>query len=174
MNWFYSGANVKSISELDRLVKEVLLADDFNRKHLKGFSATRELRRLDTEDQKSPFTKENGWTTSTVKIPLPCERVKHDSEASAPHCCRNHRLGSSGRTANSFHLTPCRQFWKRTPTSMLERVITEVYNSDVFYGEHVKATQQPPEPGPHLETVIAALMLSSDSTDLANFGDAAF
>lgn len=76
-------------------------------------------------------------------------------------------------TANLFHLTPCQQFWKRTPTSMPEHVITEVYNSDAFYREHVKVMQQPPEPGPHLETVIAAIMLSSDLTHLANFGDAA-
>ncbi|KAF8154664.1 hypothetical protein B0H34DRAFT_860496 [Crassisporium funariophilum] len=183
MNWFYSGGNVKSISELDQLVKEVLLADDFDRKHLKGFSATRELRRLDTADQKSPFAKENGWTTSTIKIPLPCEHVKHNSEASAPTLDIpnvHHRSivktivsAFQDETANSFHLTPCRQFWKRTPTSMPERVITEVYNSDAFYGEHVKVTQLPPEPGPYLETVVAAIMLSSDSTHLANFGDAA-
>ena len=183
MNWFYSGANVKSIAELDRLVKEVLLADDFDRDHLKDFSATRELRRLDTEDQKSPFAKENGWKTSTVKIPLPCEGVKHDSEASAPtldvpnvhHRSIVETIVSAfqDETANSFHLTPCWQFWKHTPTSVPERVITEVYNSDAFYGEHVKVMQQPPEPGPHLETVIAAIMLSSDSTHLANFGDAA-
>jgi hypothetical protein len=39
MNWFYSGSNQKSIAELDRLVKEVLVQDDFDVSDLEGFSA---------------------------------------------------------------------------------------------------------------------------------------
>ncbi|PPQ82246.1 hypothetical protein CVT25_008397, partial [Psilocybe cyanescens] len=73
----------------------------------------------------------------------------------------------------SFHYTPFRSFWKPTSTSTPERVITELYNSDVFYEEHVKIMQQQPEPGqPSLENAIAAMMMWSDSTHLANFGNA--
>ena len=43
MNWFYSGSNMKSVAELDRLIKEVLLADDFDKKDLDDFNATPEL-----------------------------------------------------------------------------------------------------------------------------------
>jgi hypothetical protein len=75
-------------------------------------------------------------------------------------------------SAKLFHLTPFHLFWKPTADSVPERVITELYNSDAFYAEHEKLMKRPPEPGPHLETVIAAMMLWSDSTHLANFGDA--
>jgi hypothetical protein len=38
MNWFYSGSNQKSIAELDHLVKEVIVRDDFDVSDLEGFS----------------------------------------------------------------------------------------------------------------------------------------
>src|SRR5262245_20739224 len=44
MNWFYSGSNMKSVMELDKLVNEVILADDFDKAHLNGFNAARELK----------------------------------------------------------------------------------------------------------------------------------
>ena len=39
MNWFYTGSNQKSIAELDHLVKEVIIQDDFYVSDLEGFSA---------------------------------------------------------------------------------------------------------------------------------------
>lgn len=38
MNWFYTGSNQKSIAELDHLVKEVIVQDDFDVSDLEGFS----------------------------------------------------------------------------------------------------------------------------------------
>jgi hypothetical protein len=181
-NWFYSGSNTKSIAELDSLVNNVLLAKDFDTQHLKDFSAARELRRLDSENEDlSPFSKENGWKTSTVHLPLPAEGVKHDSEDSAPvlDIPVHHRglletitSAFQDESARYFHFIPFKMFWKSAAHSTPERVITEAYNSDAFIEEHEKISKQPPEPGPNLETVIAALMLWSDSTHLANFGNA--
>ena len=37
MKWFYSGSNLKSLGELDRLVNDLILADDFDKKDLSGF-----------------------------------------------------------------------------------------------------------------------------------------
>ncbi|KAF9555015.1 hypothetical protein CPC08DRAFT_643499, partial [Agrocybe pediades] len=51
-----------------------------------------------------------------------------------------------------------------------ERVISELYNSEAFIEEHEKIQKKPPEPGPSYETAVAAIMLWSDSTHLANFG----
>lgn len=184
MSWFYSGSNLKSVADLDRLVKEVLLAEDFDTKHLKGFSAEKELHRLDDQSEgSSPFAKENGWHNSTVKILLPSEGVKHSAEEVAPvleipnvyHRSLVEAIVSAFKDESSvsFHYTPFRSFWKPTSTSTPERVITELYNSDVFYEEHVKIMQQQPEPGqPSLENAIAAMMMWSDSTHLANFGNA--
>ena len=35
MAWFYSGSSMKSLTDLDRLIQEVLLQDDFSVKDLK-------------------------------------------------------------------------------------------------------------------------------------------
>ena len=72
MNWFYSGSNMKSVAELQSLVDNVLLADNYYHTHLKNFSAKSELRHLDGESEKDlsslPFTHKNIWKKSTVKI----------------------------------------------------------------------------------------------------------
>jgi len=46
MAWFHLGSTLKSIAELDSLVQDVLLKDDFDRTHLLNFSAARENKRL--------------------------------------------------------------------------------------------------------------------------------
>ena len=85
MNWFYSGSNMKSIAELQSLVNNVLLANDYNPEHLKNFSARSEIRRLDTEPGKGsssiPFTHKNGWKQLTVRIKLPAENVKQTKDS---------------------------------------------------------------------------------------------
>ncbi|GLB38146.1 hypothetical protein LshimejAT787_0500110 [Lyophyllum shimeji] len=50
MSWFDSGSNMKSLTELDALVNNVILAKDFDPKDLEGFSAAWELRRLDNHN----------------------------------------------------------------------------------------------------------------------------
>ena len=61
-------------------------------------------------------------------------------------------------------------FWHASPNSPPEPVITEVYNSDTFLEEHENFKSQPWEPGCNLETAIDAILMYSDSTHLANFG----
>ena len=46
MQWFYSGSTSKSLSALDDLVQDVLLATDFKREDLVGFRAAREAERV--------------------------------------------------------------------------------------------------------------------------------
>lgn len=47
MSWFYGGSQMKSLAELDSLVNDVILQEDFDKAHLHGFSAARESARLD-------------------------------------------------------------------------------------------------------------------------------
>nr|VWO95724.1 NAD-dependent histone deacetylase SIR2 [Ganoderma boninense] len=53
MHWFYTGSSMKSLAELDRLVNEVFLAEDFDREDLRNFSATTEAHRLDNAVDKA-------------------------------------------------------------------------------------------------------------------------
>lgn len=182
MNWFYGGSNMKSLAELDSLVQGVLLADDFDQKHLEGFCATRELDRLDKYMDGPGLHSGDGWKESTVKIRLPAEKVKHWSENDAPEFAvpgvYHRSLISVIKSAfqepiaKTFHYSLFRLLWKPSPNAAPQRVISELYNSDALLAEHEKLQNQPCEPGCTLETAVAAIMLWSDSTHLANFGTA--
>jgi len=181
MSWFYSGSNQKSVAELDHLVKEVILQEDFDVSDLKDFSAARELRRLDTMEDEAAFSGEAGWRESSVKIPLPVDKQKLKESTALkfeiPGVWHHDLLevictAFQDTKAQFYHLTPFRLFWKPTPDSEPERVITDLYNSDAFLQEHESLQQQPRELGCDLERVVAAIMVWSDSTHLANFGQA--
>ena len=184
MTWYHSGSGEMSISRLNSLVKDVINPSDFQKEHLDNFSAKRELERLDDEEDTSyPFSNENVWKVSTVTIPLPAEGVKHASEKHAPILevpgVHHRRLveaiitGFQDVIAKKFHYVPHHLYWKPTPESKPERVITELYNSDAFISEYEEILKNlPPSSGPHIETAIAAIMLWSDSTHLAEFGTA--
>lgn len=72
-----------------------------------------------------------------------------------------------------FHTTPYKLFWQPDETRSPERIITELYTSDTMLWEHKKVRSAPRVTGCNLETVIATIMLWSDSTHLASFGNAA-
>jgi len=185
MNWFYSGSSAKSVAELQSLVDDVLLAQDFKLHDLKGFNARRELRRLDEEADLEGYPvrveSQDRWRESTVKIRLPAEKV-FQKELGAPILeipGVYHRslvevvtTAFQDNSAKLFHYTPFSLFWKPTSDSPPERIYSEMYNSDVFLEEHQKIQELPPEPGPEYERVIAAIKLWSDSTHLAQFGSA--
>ena len=184
MNWYHSSSGEMSISRLNSLVKDVINHSDFQKEHLENFSAKRELERLDDEEDTSyPFSNENVWKVSTVTISLPAEGVKHTSENNAPVLevpGVHHRklveaiiTAFQDETAKKYHFAPHLLFWKPTPESEPERVITELFNSDAFISEYKELLKHlPPSSGPNIETAIAAMMLWSDSTHLAEFGTA--
>lgn len=84
MNWQYSGSVLKSSGELDRLVNNVLLAPDYDKEDLRGFRASTELNRMDTQPSKATSAPADGWREVSVRIPLPKARECHESEATAP------------------------------------------------------------------------------------------
>ncbi|KAJ3568500.1 hypothetical protein NP233_g5674 [Leucocoprinus birnbaumii] len=189
MKWFYS-STTKSLSDLDSLVKDVLLAPDFDSKDLKGFSAEREGKRVDKETgmagtNNEIFMEKNGWKVSSVELKVPFEGVTYpQGEDSAPtfpvHGIQHRSLTKvietafSDPAAASFHYTPHKLFWQKTPNGPSERLFSELYNSDAFLAEHAKLQQQKSSTGPNanLETAVAAIMLWSDATHLADFGSA--
>uniref|UniRef100_A0A8H7XVD3 Uncharacterized protein n=1 Tax=Psilocybe cubensis TaxID=181762 RepID=A0A8H7XVD3_PSICU len=194
MHWFYGNSNLKSVQELDHLVKNVLLAEDFRVEHLKDFSAQRELARMDeatsseshsSSHSQTEFQRDQGWINSTVKISLPCEQHQHASEDAAPvlevpNVYHRSLVGTikaalQDESAELWHFTPHRLFWKPSPSSSPERIVTKIYNSDAFYNEYINLRKQQNQQvhlGDAHEIAIVALMLWSDSTQLANFGNA--
>ena len=83
MNWFTTVSATKSMTQLDSLVNDVLLASDFNPEELSGFRAAKENARLDSykfqqgpgtvSDNDGPPVFDDTWIKSTIYIPLPCD-----------------------------------------------------------------------------------------------------
>ena len=184
MNWFYTNSNSKTLTELDRLVKTVILNNDFDRKHLVKFSAAVEAQRLDdvqdTELSKTLFRGSDGWLQMSVEVSVPFEGVQNKSESDAPKFKVDSlfyrrpievmKAALSDTDSEQFHFYPHKTYWQPDSSTTPERVYSELYNSDEFIEEHewirhahAKSTHN---------TVITAMMLWSDSTQLANFGTA--
>lgn len=183
MNWFYSGSSQKSFQELDKLVHEVILQEDFKKEELLGFRASAEGSRMDNWVDESPhFSAKDGWIESSVKISVPADSVRHDSEDTAPKFevpglfyrkpLEVLKAAFQEPAAEFFHLHGFQQFWKSAPDSEPERLYSEMYSSDAFLEEEKKIRAQPQTDGCNLETVVASIMLWSDSTHLTSFGTA--
>ncbi len=176
MHWFYS-TTTKTLSDLNHLVNNVILIPDFAATDLMDFDANREAKRLDSNTQ-PPFAAD-GWIKDCITLHLPQTGVCHASEEEAPtlnisdvwHCSLLGIVHSTFQDASSlqFHLKGFKQMWE-CPDGQIEHVYSEVYTSDAFLEMEDKIN---PEPGCFLETVIAPMMVYSDSTCLANFGTAA-
>jgi hypothetical protein len=184
INWFY-GSATKSVADLDKLVEDVILQPDFKREHLEGFRASREIRRLDENNGKkdATFSATDGWRESSVKLRLPPPgRVKSGSEKKAPEFVVPgvfHRdlidvIQSSfeGDMFLSFNTTPYKEFHLHSPNEPPHRVFGEAYSADAYYEAWEEIQALPREPDDKLERVVAGLMMWSDSTHLASFGNA--
>ncbi|KAI5990726.1 hypothetical protein EDD15DRAFT_2170099 [Pisolithus albus] len=176
MGWFYSGSNQKSIDDLNNLVHNVILAEDFNRTDLQDFVASRELKRLD----ESTIFASDLWRTASVTIRLPCEKVKVPEERAPEfHVEGLHyrklteviKSAFAETSAEEYNAMPYKLYWQPDDDAPTERVFSEVYTADVMLEEHERIKGQPRDC--HLETVVAGVMIWSDSTHLANFGNAA-
>jgi hypothetical protein len=178
MNWKDSGAPTKSDSEVNRLVKDVLLDPGFKFEDLRGFSVARENRQSDAAEKKSPFF--NSFQTADINIEVPSgvKGVPPGIFTVPGLLYRNLtaiiQAAFSSPLASHFHLSPFKLFHK-SPSGEEQRVFSELYNSDIFIEEHAnvqRAPLPPNEPDCKREKVVAALMFWSDSTHLANFGTA--
>lgn len=203
MSWFHLGSNIKSIADLDSLVNDVILHEDFDRKDLEGFSAARENKRLDDAAATAlPGQPPSGWKTGSVKLKLPahktCTPEEDAAEFEVTGILYRPLLDVMTEAFQSpaflqFHITPFESRWDpihdpKSPDITLDDVnipldnhglpplppghqpmYGEVYTSSAMLKAH-NALPQTAEP--HLETIIAAYMFWSDSTHLANFGNA--
>ena len=118
LNWHYNGSNLKSLSQLDDLVNNVILQPDFSQEDFTGFSASCEAERLDhyAENPESPFSPKDGWIETSVAISIPADNVKHSSVEAAPkyevpglfYCPLIEIIKSSFQepSAEHFHLFP--------------------------------------------------------------------
>ena len=146
MGWFYNSLTQKSLKDLNGLVRNIILADNFDHKDLQDFSA-----QWETRDAAPKFhVKGLHYHKITEVI----------------------RSAFKEPAAQMFHTAPYKLFWQPDKTHLPERVITELYMANAMLQEH-KNIKSLPVAGCNLETVIAAIMLLSDSTHLTSFSNAA-
>ncbi|KAG2010174.1 hypothetical protein CC2G_013017 [Coprinopsis cinerea AmutBmut pab1-1] len=184
VDWFYSTGRTLSSLKFADLVN-IMKGQEFDLNDVANMNPKEELERLDSDDHEaSPFASLSSWKTSSVEIPMPCERCRWPSEADAPQLKIDgvqHRsltqlivdAFSNPRSAG-FQFTPYKEFWKADPSAPPEQLIGEVYTSSAFLEEHQAILQAPRIEGDSddIPYAIASILLWSDSTHLTSFGDA--
>ncbi|KAK2460361.1 hypothetical protein APHAL10511_007526 [Amanita phalloides] len=185
MRWFYNG-NMKTLDDLDCLVREVLLKPDFSLKDLAMFHAARESQHVDEIKDSalvdSLFHAANGWYKVAINVPVPFECVKHTSMSDVPLFKIESlfywwpievvKAALQDASPEDFNLQPFKMYRKcnGNNSEQLEQIYTDIYNSNEFLNKH-ECVQVENAASEH-ESVVAAVMLWSDSTQLANFGTA--
>jgi hypothetical protein len=173
-----SGSNLVSETKVSRLVKEVIMAQDFDRQHLEKFSVKQSLRELDRDESGKKVIFPDDWIQTSVTIDIP---TKSQEDGPRPYTVPGFhyrplveviRAAFADVQARAFHLLPFKRLWKDPLDGHEERVFDELYTSDAWLEAQDDLHKLPREPGCSLERVIAGLMFFSDATHLANFGTA--
>ncbi|KAI0070582.1 hypothetical protein K474DRAFT_1608428 [Panus rudis PR-1116 ss-1] len=174
LEWMWTGSDRKSCEELNRLARDVVGHPLFKVSELVGFDARRATAKVDTAIARHT----DRWEEATLEIkvptghgdPLPPFLVHGFLNRSIVEIIKS-SWSSIEAHASEWHYIPFRQFWQR-PDGRTERVHDELYASEAFNQAYEDLQRQDPEPGCTLERVVCGLMFWSDSTHLANFGDA--
>lgn len=178
MSWMNSGSSRVSEAKVAGLVKDVILAEDFDREHLQGFSVRQNLRELDKDESGKRITFPDDWIETSVTIDIP---MKSREERPRPYTILGFhyrplveviRSAFADAQAGAFHLFPFKHLWKDSLDNHQERIYDELYTSDAWLEAQDGLHKLPREFGCSLERVIAGLMFFSDATHLANFGTA--
>ena len=196
--WMTLGAGATPTG-MNELVRNVILHPEFNPEELKGFDAVTALRRFDREHHTEPekldhehcpepekFLKTgDGWREGSVKIRVPCTRVKQ-CEEEAPEFVVDGILYrdvaeviktelEDPEKFESIHTVPYEEWWYPGPGKDPVRIYSEIYNSNAMLEadrgmrDHLQAVHDLAD---GLETFIISALLYSDSTHLASFGHA--
>ena len=70
MQWLNSGSHQRSVGETERLVQEVICADNFDSRDLAGFNIRSQNKILNASDGQTLLSGD-GWEESSVDIDLP-------------------------------------------------------------------------------------------------------
>jgi hypothetical protein len=178
MSWMNSGSNLVSETKVSCLVKDVMLAQDFDRQHLENFSVRQSLRKLDNNENGKNVTFPDDWIQASVTIDIP---TKSKEDRPQPYTVPGYhyrslveviRTAFADAQARAFHLMPFKRLWRDPLDGHEEQIYDELYTSDAWLDAQDDLHKLPREPGCSLEWVIAGLMFFSDATHLANFGTA--
>jgi len=96
MSWYYNGSSIKSYTDVDKLIHNVIWHEDFQASDFgPTFSTARKAEWMDknqpsmlsaksNNSESLPFRPEDGWIEGSVSIPVPCNGCKFCLEEDAP------------------------------------------------------------------------------------------
>lgn len=192
--WYWSDGAQKSQKSFKKMV-DIVTSPDFLAEDVKNTKWDRMNKVLGENDfdhvahpaQDSPLmsgAEDAGWRKKTISIEVPFHRR---SKSPGP---KQFEVGDfyyrsliavlREKLANSeddqqFHYQPFELQWqpdRANGDGPAERVYGELYTSPAFLEAHNELQDMPGEPGCTLERVVAAMMFSSDATQLTTFGTA--
>jgi hypothetical protein len=175
MSWMNSGSNLVSKTKVSHLVKDIMLAQDFDPQHLENFSVKQSLQELDRDKNGKKIIFPDDWIQTSIVIDIPTKSKEDGPQPYNVPGLYYHPLVKVIHTAfadiqaQAFHLLPFKWMWKDPLDSHEERIFDKLYTSDVWLEAQDNLHKLPREPGCSLECIIAGLMLFSDATHLANF-----
>ncbi|KAI0362804.1 hypothetical protein OH77DRAFT_89642 [Trametes cingulata] len=181
--WFWNGAVTKSESDRKDLLENCILHPEFNPQDLHGLNWKKIDRDLaSTTSDTTLWGSEDGWkfVDVTIKVPLGNEASPQDYTVQGlAYRPLEEVIASvfSSELSAGFHYTPYQMLWQPPAhpdggLPPLEKVYGEVYTSRAFLDAHAELQRSPPEPGCDLPRVVVACMPWSDSTHLAEYGNA--
>ncbi|KAJ7661178.1 hypothetical protein B0H17DRAFT_1212295 [Mycena rosella] len=163
MRWQNNGQTTKSAGQLNALVHDVILDPKFKIEELKSFNAEHAEKQTE-QDTAEAFPLLKDFQTASINITVPSGLMSVIKAVFADPL------------SHHFHFSLFRLFHKVRSTGAQVRVFSEVYNSEAFIKEHdnvrLRGALPPDNPDCKPEKVFGALMFWSDSTHLANFGNA--
>lgn len=171
-------------------LSNVISSDDFVSGDIKGLNWG-SLREKVSQSSRPWEDAKRGWRTGTINIGIPNleKGKKNPSPVSDPHIeGEQYTVNSSfwyrpilpllksilsSDESKAFHYEPFEQWWRRPGTTDAPiRVYDELFTADAWLEEHQKVQEivLPADEVDNYPRAIAAIMLWSDSTHLAEFG----
>lgn len=182
--WYWNGHATKSEEDRDDLIKNCLLHKDFRPEELRGVNWKKIDCALATGkgSENEVWGSRDGWKHADIPIKVPFGKELLSKEfivrglAYRPLEEVIEAVCSSELSAG-FHYSPYQLLWQppRTREGCLppiERIYGELYSSRAFLEEDARLQASPREPDCNLPRAVIARMPWSDSTHLAEYGNA--
>lgn len=184
--WYYnSPSGERSGPDFNRLVS-VLSDKRFTLEEVIGFNAKTRDKLLDQGNNAvngdMECTEIGGWACNvpvTIQIPEGNHRWSNDEGRTFSVPGLHHRsiteiIQSVFETNRHLHYTPFELWWQPDPDIPPQRIYSDISCSQAFHDAHHEVNENPDfhVPGCTLEKTVAAIMIYSDSTHLAQFGTA--
>jgi len=150
VQWFYSGSSTKSLADVQHLIDDVILHEDFKAEDLQGVNFATEVKKLDTFESS---LEGKGWKESSVKIKVPCPGFEEGEGEAKEFEVKGvlHRdlvdiikiACQDPDTLDSFHTTPFKEMWKPSEDAEPIRLYGEAYTSDKMINAYEEVQNLP-------------------------------